>query len=46
MTFVSSKCKGKMKTMVERQSIIHMYRVCGYSKRGISRELHVSCHTN
>ncbi|MCG0266442.1 hypothetical protein POY81_23990 [Phocaeicola vulgatus] len=23
-----------------------MYRVCGYSKRGISRELHVSCHTN
>jgi len=25
MTFVSSKYKGKMKTMVERQSIIHMY---------------------
>ncbi|ALK83943.1 Transposase [Phocaeicola vulgatus] len=34
-----------MKTMVERQSIIHMYRVCGYSKRRISRELHVSRHT-
>ena len=31
--------------MVERQSIIHMYRVCGYSKRRISRELHVSRHT-
>lgn len=34
-----------MKTMVERQSIIHMYRVCGYSKRRISRELHISRHT-
>ncbi len=31
--------------MVERQSIIHMYRVCGYSKRRISRELHISRHT-
>ncbi|MCS2286953.1 helix-turn-helix domain-containing protein [Bacteroides fragilis] len=31
--------------MVERQSIIHMYRVCGYSKRRIFRELHVSRHT-
>lgn len=34
-----------MKTMVERQSIIHMYRVCGYSKRRISRELQISRHT-
>ena len=34
-----------MKTMVERQSIIHIYRVCGYSKRRISRELHISRHT-
>jgi transposase len=31
--------------MVERQSVIHMYRVCGYSKRRISRELHISRHT-
>ena len=31
--------------MVERQSIIHMYRVCDYSKRRISCELHVSRHT-
>ena len=31
--------------MVERQSIIHMYSVFGYSKRRISRELHVSRHT-
>jgi|SRR5574344_1095023 hypothetical protein len=34
-----------MKTMVERQTIIHMYRVDGYSKRYISRELHISRHT-
>lgn len=34
-----------MKTMVERQEIIHLYRVCGYSKRRISRELHCSRHT-
>lgn len=31
--------------MVERQEIIHLYRVCGYSKRRISRELHYSRHT-
>ena len=31
--------------MVERQEIIHLYRVCGYSKRRISRELHCSRHT-
>lgn len=31
--------------MVERQTIIHMYRVAGYSKRYISRELHISRHT-
>lgn len=31
--------------MVERQTIIHMYRVDGYSKRHISRELHISRHT-
>jgi transposase-like protein len=30
--------------MVERQSIIHMYRVSGYSKRRISRELYISRH--
>ena len=34
-----------MKTMVERQTVIHMYRVCGYSKRRIARELHISRHT-
>lgn len=34
-----------MKTMVERQTIIHMYRVDGYSKRHISRNLHISRHT-
>lgn len=34
-----------MKNMVERQTIIHMYRVDGYSKRHISRELHISRHT-
>lgn len=34
-----------MKTMVERQTVIHMYRVDGYSKRYISRELHISRHT-
>lgn len=34
-----------MKTMVERQSVIHMYRVCGFSKRYISRELHISRNT-
>lgn len=28
--------------MVERQTVIHMYRVDGYSKRYISRELHIS----
>lgn len=37
--------RAKMKTMVERQEIIHLYRVCGYSKRRISRELHCSRHT-
>lgn len=34
-----------MKTMVERQSVIHMFRVDGYSKRHISRSLHISRHT-
>ncbi|MDY5489340.1 MAG: helix-turn-helix domain-containing protein [Butyricimonas virosa] len=34
----------KMKTMVERQEIIHLCRICGYSKRRISRELHSSRH--
>ncbi|EKN07539.1 IS21 family transposase [Parabacteroides johnsonii] len=31
--------------MIERQEIIHLYRICGYSKRRISRELHCSRHT-
>ena len=31
-----------MKTMVERQTVIHMYRVDGYSKRYIANKLHIS----
>ncbi len=34
-----------MITMVEKQSIIHMYRTVGYSKRAIARELDISRKT-
>lgn len=34
-----------MITMVEKQSIIHMYRTMGYSKRAIARELDISRKT-
>lgn len=34
-----------MKTMVERQKIISMYRIDGYSKRRISREMNCSRNT-
>ena len=34
-----------MKTMVERQTVMHMYRVNGYRRRYIARELHISRHT-
>lgn len=34
-----------MKTMVERQKIIRMYRINGYSKRRISREMNCSRNT-
>jgi transposase len=34
-----------MITMVEKQTIIHMYRTQGYSKRGIARELDISRKT-
>ncbi|MFV0419817.1 MAG: helix-turn-helix domain-containing protein, partial [Dysgonomonas sp.] len=31
--------------MVEKQTIIHMYRTVGYSKRAIARELDISRKT-
>ena len=34
-----------MITMVEKQTIIHMYRTVGYSKRAIARELDISRKT-
>jgi transposase-like protein len=34
-----------MITMVEKQTIIHMYRTRGYSKRAIARELDISRKT-
>lgn len=34
-----------MKTMVERNEVLHRYRVQGQSKRRIAREMHISRHT-
>ena len=34
-----------MKTMVERNEVLHRYRIKGQSKRRIAEELHISRHT-
>lgn len=34
-----------MKTMVERNEVLHRYRIKGQSKRQIAEELHISRHT-
>ena len=34
-----------MKTMVERNEVLHRYRIKGQSKRRIAEDLHISRHT-
>ena len=44
MYFITNT-KDKMITMVDRQQIIHMYRIRGFSKRAIGRELYINRKT-